>query len=84
MFAARRVDGATTVVVVNKNLNSPCELKLDVGHLKGAMRVWRFDQETGDKVVEIADQAGPVDGAIRRTMPAASASILVIAPARSE
>ncbi len=42
------------------------------------MRVWRFDQDTGNQVVEVADQGGAVDGAVKRTLPAASASLLVI------
>ena len=85
IFAARRTkDGAVTVVVVNKDLNGPCELKLDFGKLKGKLRVWRFDQDTGDKVVEVAEQGGPVDGTVKLTLPAASASMMVIAPDKGE
>ncbi len=80
-FAARRkADGAVTVAVINKDLHGPCELTLDVGKLKGKMRVWRFDQDTGDKVVEVKEQAADVDGTVRLTLPAASASMLVVTP----
>lgn len=85
VFAAKRTkDGAVTVVVVNKNLNSPCDLKLDLGKLKGEVCVWRFDQDTGDKVVEVAEQGGAVDGVVKRTLAAASASIVVVTPDKQE
>ena len=85
IFAAKRSkDGAFTVAAVNKNLNAPCTATLNLGKLKGTMRVWRFDQDTGDKVVEIADQAGAVDGAVKLTLPAASATMLVIAADKGE
>jgi hypothetical protein len=81
VFAARRAsDRAVTVVVVNKNLHSPCTLRLDIGDLAGRLRVWRFDQDTADRVVEVPEQAGRVKGTVERTVPAASASMLVIAP----
>jgi hypothetical protein len=85
VFAARRTkDDAVTVAVVNRDLHGACELKLDMGSLKGKLRVWRFDQDTGDQVVEVAEQAGPVDGTLKLTLPAASASLLVIAPGRRD
>ena len=34
-----------------------CNLTLDVPGLRGKVRVWRFDQETGGKVVEVAGEA---------------------------
>jgi Glycoside hydrolase family 44 len=83
--AARRTkDGAVTAALVNKDLNRPCVLKLDLGKLPGKMRLWRFDQDTGDKVIEVADQAGAVDGTLKLTLPAASASMLVIAPEKQQ
>ncbi len=85
IFAAKRTkDGAATVVAVNKNLNSPCELKLDLGKLKGKLSVWRFDQDIGDMVVEVVEQGGAVDGTVMLTLPAASASMMVVAPDKGE
>ena len=46
--------------------------------LKGKLRAWRFDQETECKVVEVKSAAKAVDGSIALTLPAASATILVI------
>jgi hypothetical protein len=68
-----------TVVAVNKDLHGAGELRLDVGSLNGKLRVWRFDQQTGEKITVVADQAGAVDGTIRVTLPAASATVLVVA-----
>lgn len=83
VFAARRTsDQAVTIAVVNKNLNSPCTLNLDVAGLQGAMRVWRFDQDSEDKAVEIKQQAAAVNGQIKLEIPAASASMLVVAPSK--
>jgi hypothetical protein len=85
VFAAKRTkDGSTTLVVLNKNLNGSCSLKLDLGKLKGKMRAWRFDQDTGDKVVEVADQGKAVEGTLQMTLPTASATMLVIAGAKAE
>ncbi len=86
VFAARRTsDEALTIAVVNKNLHGPCELTLDLGATKGKLRVWRFDQDSGDRVIEVKDQAGAVAGKIRLKLPAASASMLVVRrPARGE
>ena len=81
VFAARRgADRAVTVAVINKNLHSPCALGLDAGELAGKMRVWRFDQDTEDRVVEVPEQAAAVKGKVELTVPAASASMLVITP----
>jgi hypothetical protein len=85
VFAAKRTkDGSTTVAILNKNLNGSCSLKLDMGKFKGKMRVWRFDQDTGNKVVEVADQSGLVEETIQMTLPAASATMLVIAGDKAE
>ncbi|HVK13680.1 MAG TPA: glycoside hydrolase family 44 protein [Gemmataceae bacterium] len=79
VYAAKRSkDAATTVVVVNKNLTGACDFKLDAAELKGNLRAWRFDQESGCKVVEVKSVAKPVDGPIALTLPAASATILVV------
>jgi hypothetical protein len=79
IFAARRKeDGAVTIAVINKSLHGPCELKLDLASLKGKLRVWRFDQDSDAKVVEVKDQARAVDARLELTVPAASANMLVI------
>jgi hypothetical protein len=81
VYAARRTkDDAVTITVINKDLHGACELKLDVGKLKGKMRVWCFDQDHLDKVSEVKDAAGDVAGTIKMTLPAASASMLAIVP----
>ena len=82
VFAARRTaDDAVTVAAVNKNLHGSCVLSLDVGAVKGNMRVWRFDQDTTESVREVAELARPVAGLIELELPPASASMIVIAPA---
>jgi len=70
-----------TVAAVNKNLHGSCVLSLDVGAVKGNMRVWRFDQDTTENVREVAELARPVAGLIELELPPASASMIVIAPA---
>ena len=81
VFAARRSsDKAVTIVVVNKNLNSPCELDLNLGALKGALHVWRFDQDSEDKIAEIKEGAPKVNGTLKVEIPAASASMMVVTP----
>ncbi len=83
VFAARRSgDGAVTVVVVNKSLSGACQLALELGKVEGALRTWRFDQDSGEKVVEVTGAARSVGGRVALTVPAASASMLVVAPAR--
>ena len=83
VFAARRTsDQAVTIAVVNKNLNSSCTLNLDVGSLRGALRVWRFDQDSEDKPVEVKQSAAAVNGQIKLEIPAASACMLVVTPAK--
>jgi hypothetical protein len=85
VFAARRTkDGAITIAVVNKNLHGPCSVNLDVGTLQGAMRVWRFDQDSNGKVIEIEELARVVAGKIELKTPAASASMIVVAPKAKE
>jgi hypothetical protein len=82
VYAAQRsADNAVTIVAVNKNLHGSCELSLDAGVLKGTMRVWRFDQDTTENVREVAELARPVAGLVELDLPAASASMIVIAPA---
>ena len=82
VFAARRTaDDAVTVAAVNQNLHGSCVLSLDVGAVKGNMRVWRFDQDTTESVREVAELARPVAGLIELELPPASASMIVIAPA---
>lgn len=76
--AKRTADGATTIAVVNKNLGGTCQVKLNVAGLKGQMRVWRFDQETNSQVVEVTQDAGPVNGTITLTVPAASGTMIVV------
>ena len=78
VFAAKRNDGATTIVVVNKNLGSPCTVKLSVPGLNGSMQVWRFDQTTGNQVLAIAKESKSVHGEITITLPAASGTMLVV------
>jgi len=83
VFAARRTsDDAVTLVLVNKNLHSPCMLNLDTGRLHGNLRVWRFDQDSEDTVREVKEQAGLIDGKRQLDIPAASASMLVVTPAK--
>ena len=78
VFASKRNDGATTIAVVNKNLCSPCTLKLAVPGLNGSLQVWRFDQTTGKQVVAATKDAQSVNGEITITLPAASGTMLVI------
>jgi Glycoside hydrolase family 44 len=79
VFAAKRKsDGAVTIAVLNKNLHGSCDLDLDIGKLQGAMRIWRFDQDTEDRVREVKGEAAAVNAHIRLTLPPASASMLVI------
>jgi len=85
LFASRRKeDGAITIAVINKNLHGACDLTLELAALKGAMRSWRFDQDSDGKVIEVKDQAKLVDGRIAIRVPAASASMLVLEPAAKE
>lgn len=79
VYAAKRSkDGAITIAVVNKSLGGQCKATINVPSLKGQLRVYRFDQETGCDVVEIAKDARDVDGAITLTVPAASGTMLII------
>ncbi|HEX3150296.1 MAG TPA: glycoside hydrolase family 44 protein [Gemmataceae bacterium] len=79
VHAARRSkDGATTIAVVNKSLGGACTLKLNTAGLKGSMRVWRFDQETGCELIEQMKEARPVDGIVTLTIPAASGTMIVV------
>jgi len=77
VHAAKRKDGATTIVAINKNLNSPCALKIDATGLKGTLQIWRFDQTSGGVIEDDAEPAA-IDGTISVNLPAASASMLVV------
>jgi Glycoside hydrolase family 44 len=76
--AKRSKNGATTIVVLNKNLGGACSVKLNVPGLNGKMRVWRFDQETECRVVEVTKDAGDINGTISLSLPAASGTMIVI------
>jgi len=76
IYAAKREDGATTIVVINKSLDGACDLTLDAPGLKGNLGIWRFDQTTR-RVVGVSND-GRVDGQISARLPVASASILVV------
>lgn len=79
VYSARRMkDGATTIAVVNKNLGAQCTLTLNVPGLKGRMRIYRFDQETGCDVIEAVKDASDVEGRITLTVPAASGTMIVV------
>ncbi|WP_020473988.1 glycoside hydrolase family 44 protein [Zavarzinella formosa] len=79
VYAAKRSkDGATTIVVVNKSLTGEAKTTLDLPGLKGRMRMWRFDQETDGKVMELPTESKQVNGAVNLTIPAASATMIVI------
>lgn len=80
IYAAKRdKDGATTVVLINKDLGGPCEVKLEMPGVAGKVRIWRFDQEN-EQVVEIETSGVEAKGGVRLTVPAASASMVVITP----
>ena len=83
MFAARRTeDKCATIVIVNKNLHSPCTFSLDLNGLAGTVRVWRFDQDHDNQVVEVEKAAGNTKETLTLELPAASASMVVIKPER--
>jgi hypothetical protein len=76
--AKRSMDGATTIAVVNKNLGGQCSLTLNVPGLKGQVRIYRFDQESGCDVLEVGKDADQVDGKITISVPAASGTMIVV------
>jgi hypothetical protein len=77
VYAARRSkDGAKTILVLNKNLTGSCSIKLDVPQVKGKMRVWQFDQD--GEVVEVVKESAAINEKISMTVPAGSATMLVI------
>jgi hypothetical protein len=78
IYAAKRRDGATTVVLLNKNLGSPCELTFDAPGLRGKLQAYRFDQDSEEKVVEAYRDMKTIDGKLSLTLPAASGTILVV------
>ena len=63
---------------MNKNLGGACALKLSLPGLKGKLRLWRFDQETNGTVIEVEKETADVSGEIKLTIPAASATMLVV------
>ena len=79
VYAAKRTkDGAVTVVVVNKNLGGSCDFKLELPGVRGKARVYRFDQESNARVVEVPKCGGPTDDGLGLTLPAASATLIEI------
>jgi Glycoside hydrolase family 44 len=79
VHAAKRVrDGAMTVVLINKSLGGDCQYELDLPGLTGTPRLFRFDQETGDRIAEVPLDAAAIDGRIRLKLPAASATLLEV------
>lgn len=76
VYAAKRRDGALTIVAINKNLGGPCELTLNA-KLKGKMRAWRFDQSS-ENVFEVDKESRIIEGSLSTTLPAASATLFVI------
>lgn len=76
--AKRSRDGATTIVLLNKNLGGACQLKLDVPGLKGKVKAFRFDQETEDQLNQVLRDIPTVDGSLNLTLPAASGTILIV------
>jgi hypothetical protein len=78
VFAAKRADGATTVVLVNKDLHSACKLTLELPGVAGAAEMWRVDQDTDNKIALVKDAPSRIDGRAELTVPAASASVLVV------
>ncbi len=75
VYAAKRTkDNAVTVVLVNRNLGGSCDLELSLAGVTGKAKIFQFDQ--ANRVEE--KTVGKVDGSVKLTLPAASASILVI------
>lgn len=77
VYAAKRRDGATTIVAINKNLGGACDLTIATAKLKGKMRAWRFDQSS-ENVFEVEKESRNVDGSFNTNLPAASATIFVV------
>ncbi len=77
VYAAKRRDGAITIVVINKNLGGVCDVTLNAPGLKGNLRTWRFDK-TSENVWEVAGDGRTVEKSISLKAPPASASILVV------
>jgi hypothetical protein len=76
--AKRRSDGATTLVVINKNLGGEADLRLDLGRVQGEMKLWRFDQESNAQVYEVKGEPKRVDGILGLRLPPGSATMVVI------
>jgi hypothetical protein len=81
VFATRRKsDNALTILVINKNLHGSCDLKIDLPGVRGTQQIWRFDQDTGARVVAVPDAHHEVAGVTQLSLPPASASMVVITP----
>jgi hypothetical protein len=79
VYAAKRSsDGATTIAVINKNLGGSCNLTLNLPGLKGTVKVWRLDQDTGNRIVEVSNESKALDESFTVTVPAASATMFVV------
>jgi hypothetical protein len=72
VFAARRDDGATTVVLVNKDLDRPASVRLDLGpDVKAGGTLFRLPNPPGPITKEVAARDGTI------TVPPLSAAMLV-------
>jgi hypothetical protein len=81
VYAARRADGALTILVLNKTDTAlQSELQLRGGPAEGTVGLWRY---SAADLGAIRREASPelAAGAIRASYPAASLSLLVVAPA---
>lgn len=79
VFAARRAaDKALTVVLINKSLHSACSADVDLETAHGTVQGWRFDQESAGKIVAVDKMPKTVAGPLKITLPAASATMLVV------
>jgi hypothetical protein len=75
VYAAKRMkDQALTIVLVNRNLGGACELDLSFSGATGKAKIYQFDQANRFETISL----GKVTGGVKLTLPAASASILVI------
>jgi len=77
VHAAKRTDGSTTIVLVNKNLGGPCDFTLEAPGLKGELKAWRFDSAT-NRVCDVAAEPKTINGNVTMKLPAASATMLIV------
>jgi hypothetical protein len=81
VYAARRSsDRALTVVMINKNLHGDCAATIDLENVRGAPHGWRFDQESDGRVIAVEKLPKTAGGPLTVTLPAASATMLVVSP----